>query len=177
MGENRTIKEIIEDKLSYSTLRNIQKVIDYIVINPDKFSDAVDLSFSDENPVAWHTAWVIDHLTDKNTDIFKPFLNESIEHIKSLATDSQLRIYLRIINKYDIPEQYEVLLYDYCKELILSSEKAVGIKANAMRILKKICTKYPELTEEIKQIITELLPLNTKPAFIHSAKKLFEIKK
>lgn len=143
---------------------------------PSNINDIVEIAFSNEQPHAWHAAWILDGYTDKNKEAFRVYLNDTIEKIQGFEFDGQRRIFLRIILKYEIPEQYEVLLYDYCKTLMLSTGEAVAIKANAMRVLKNICDKYPELGDEIRHIIKELLPLNAKPAFVASARKLFRVK-
>lgn len=144
--------------------------------HPSSLDDIVDVAFSNEQPHAWHAAWILDAYTDKNKEAFRYYLNSAIEKLVGFGSDGQRRIFLRIILKYEIPEQYEVLLYDYGKTLMLSNGESIGVKANGMKVLKKICDKYPELGDEIRHIIAELLPLNAKPAFVTSARKLFGVK-
>ncbi len=163
----------LENLLRYTSQRDLPVVLDKITADLDLFNEIAELACADYQPHSWHSAWVIDHYTDTNLDNFAPYLEKAYKVILKSNSESQIRIFLKVIGKYPLLENYEVLIYDFCKTQLLSNTVSVGIKANAMRLLHKICIKYPELMEEIRLVIKELLPYNTKPAFVHSAKKLF----
>ena len=51
---------------------------------------------------------------------------------------------------------------------------AVAIRSFAMRVLEKICRKVPELKEEVRLTIEDLMQYETAPAFTSAAKDVLK---
>jgi hypothetical protein len=169
--------EKLEELLKYTSKRDLPGVLEKIGADLNLFNEIAELSVSDCQPHAWHAAWVMDHYTDSDLDDFAPHLSKAYKVVLESDSESQIRIFLKVLGKYPLVDDYEVALYDFCKKKLLSNTVAVGVKANSMKLIHKICQKYPELLDEIQLMIKELLPYNQKPAFVHPARKLFGVVK
>lgn len=162
----------LEKLLDGDSSRNkVDAAVELVLSQPIKRKELVAFALSDNQPLAWHACWVINHASDKDTSIFKFAIPQFIEFLPEVKSESQKREILRIISRHEIPEDYEVLIYDYCLELVISKKEAIGIKCHCLAILKKMIKKYPDLEDEVKLTLTEILP------YIESAGLKFQIKR
>jgi len=141
-----------------SSRKMVDAGVDIVLTQPDKRKELIALALSNNQPMAWHACWVINHTSDIDNRIFQSAIPQLIEFLPKVTSESQKREILRTISKCEIPEDYEVAIYDYCLELVKSKKEAIGIKGHSLAILRKMIKKYPDLKDEVKLTLTEILP-------------------
>ena len=57
---------------------------------------------------------------------------------------------LKLLEKIDIDEEYEGVLFDQCVSIWESIEKAPSVRVVAFRVIAKIAANYPEMKNEIR---------------------------
>jgi hypothetical protein len=141
-----------------SSRKMVDAGVEIVLTQPDKRKELIALALSNNQPMAWHACWVINHTSDIDNRIFQSAIPQLIEFLPKVTSESQKREILRTISKCKIPEDYEVAIYDYCLELVKSKKEAIGIKGHSLAILRKMIKIYPDLKDEVKLTLTEILP-------------------
>ena len=60
-----------------------------------------------------------------------------------------------------------------CFDFLSSRKEAVAIKAFSLTVLANLCQKYPEITNELRILVEDLVSLE-KPAFAARARKVLK---
>ena len=66
-----------------------------------------------------------------------------------------LRSLLRLLARYDIPEEDQGLLIDECFSYLVSELYPVAVKAHAMQIIYNHVLLYPELKHELTTVLRD----------------------
>lgn len=124
--------------------------------NPAMVSRLVELSFSGDRKLAFHSSWVLTKISDMQPEAVFPYLREMILSLNKLENESAVRSFLRIISFSEpdqIDEDLHGILTDYCFEALRSGTTAIAVKVYSMEILGKLALKYPELINELASVI------------------------
>jgi benzoyl-CoA reductase/2-hydroxyglutaryl-CoA dehydratase subunit BcrC/BadD/HgdB len=141
-----------------SSRKMVDTAVEIVISQPKKRAELIALALTDNQPMAWHACWVMNHSADKDKTLFQSAIPQLIEFLPKVTSESQRREILRTISKCEIPEDNEVAIYDYCLELMKSKKEAIGVKGIALLILKTLIKKYPDLHDEVKLTLIEILP-------------------
>lgn len=140
----------IEKQLSTETSRrNWDKVIAYIGQDEESFAELIRIFFTGESKTIIGSSQVVGSISEKQPHLILPYLAELVDYLKSNPVDAVKRNSMRIFQFVDIPEEIEGELFDIALTYLKSIETAVAIKAFSMTALRKICEKYPELSQEV----------------------------
>jgi len=128
--------------------RKIEWIVGYLLKNPEETPLIIRLIKSDNEKIAWRSAWVLDHLNVKNPDISAPFLPEMLQILKKTSFNGVRRSLLRILvtNPTKINEDGEML--DLCFKWISSPVIPIAVRAHSMQYVFDLLPKYPELKNE-----------------------------
>ena len=143
------LRSIILDETSRATT---DFVIGFILKKPGLLKELVDLIYLKEEPVSRRAIWVLDLLGEEQPEMIEPFINIIIENLSLKGHDAYKRHSLRILSRHEIPELYEVKLYDYCLA-ILTGNEAVASKLHAMNILYRFVEMLPGIKHEVAAAI------------------------
>lgn len=135
------------------------------------FPQIYALMYSDQPKIAWHAAWVIDHVSEADPARLEPYIPEMIDRLPILKSSSLRRHYTRMINRHEIPENQLGMLIDVLYDLLSPSE-AIAVRANALEILYKIARKEPDLQKELISVIESILEEEPTPGMISKGKKI-----
>lgn len=141
VGKNLLIREVIKSESHFRTL--------------------LQLVLHETDPLAWRAAWILD-----GSDEFKPGLaRKHISHIVNalpeLESKGTLRSLLRLLSRYEIPEQEQGLLIDLCFSYLVSELYPVAVKVHAMQIIYLHVLIYPELKDELLAVIEDQIANNS----------------
>ena len=147
------------------------KIIDWIGNSAIKFSDLMDIFFSEEQLLVQRSAWVVGLTASEHPDLFYPYFDKAVTKLGEKENHPAVtRNILRILQDIDIPEHLEGVLVELCLSFIVNPKVPGAIKAFAISTLENISKKYPELASEIILILKERTILE-KPAFVSRAKR------
>ncbi len=146
-----TLENPVEDILC-----NEQKagMLAYMKANPKGIESLIQLSIIDKQPYSWRAAWLLSKCMDKNDKRIAPFVPQMIQRIK-IGMHSQKRDLLTVLQKMEIPEDEEGLLFDICVDIWCRLDHIPSVRLNAFRMILKIANKIPELKEEVLLLAEE----------------------
>lgn len=165
-----------ERKALVSRLENIGKQEIYVwkeMVLSDKtlFPEIYRLIYCDNPRIAWHAAWVIDHVSEAEPAMLTSCVPELINHLGNLTHDSLKRHFTRMLLRQPIPENQLGLLVNLLYDLLSPSE-AVAVRANAMQLLYNISKKEPDLQNEFRIVLTALLEDECSPGIRSKGRNL-----
>ena len=101
-----------------------------------------------DNNNAWRIAWEIGHKITKNDKCIIPHIDAIIAAL-NCKKDGHQRELLKILEKMDLNETQEGLLFNECIIIWKKTDKIPSVRIKAFQILIKIAHDYPELKKEL----------------------------
>ena len=145
--------------LSYSKANTV-RVAELIDRDENLFRKLFNI-YADMNDLdlAKRAAWVLGHSIRLHPYLINPYINKLIKLIcKSSQHDAIKRNGLKALELTSIPEKYYGKIADMCFRIISSGKEAIAIKAYSIGILDKIGEEIPEIRQELKLILQDLMP-------------------
>lgn len=149
-----------------------EKFLSYLANNPDKMEETFQLAFQSKAPVSWRAAWVLNHATQKNDTQIAAHQSQII-HILPSKEDGHQRELLKLLEKIEIKEDLEGVLFDSCVTIWESVEKSPSVRVIAFRVLAKVALKYPEMKNELAFLTQDHYVDSLSPGIKRSLKKIY----
>ena len=164
---------IREQLLVEHSKANALFISNYIGDDQGKFQELVELFLGDEYRITQRAGHSLAHVFDNHPHLVDPFLPKLIRNLDNEVNDAVKRNTLRILQDKVIPDNEEGILVNHCFDYLVSNKEPVAIKVFAMTVLGNICHKFPDLKNELKIIIEELMETGT-PGIISRGKKVLK---
>jgi hypothetical protein len=148
-----------------------EDMVSLINQDPSCFAETIEIALGNQPLISWRAAWVLYHSMEENDPRLRPQLPILIEAIKG-KTDGHQREILRIIERLDIPEEHEGVLFDTCMNIWEQVGKIPSVRVFAFRIIYRIARKYPELSNEIKYITQTHYTETLSPGIRNSVERM-----
>jgi hypothetical protein len=142
----------METKLEHiltSTYKN--EMIAYLNNHPEDFEEAINLAASDKQPYAWRAAWLLWSCMEEN-DIKLQGHVKKLVNVISKKGDGHQRELLKILQKMELDEEDESVLFSVCMDLWEKNNKRPSVRYTAFVFMHRMVSKYPDLLPEIKLI-------------------------
>lgn len=139
-----------ETELEYILTHSYKaEMIAYMEAHQGAFGEAISLALGPESPYAWRAAWILWSCMEDNDARLRPFVRDLIRQLP-LVKENRQREWLIILQKMEVDEKYEGLLYDACAGIWEQVGKKPGVRLHAFRMMAKLVGKYPELANEME---------------------------
>ncbi|MEI7830748.1 MAG: hypothetical protein WCI31_13310 [Prolixibacteraceae bacterium] len=135
------------------------------------FEEIYHLIYSANPRLAWHAAWVIDHVSEADPSRLAPYISEIIDWLPYLKISSLKRHFTRMLLSQKIPEDRMGNLIDVLYDL-LSPEEAIAVRANALQLLLNIALIEPGLKAELISVTESILEEELTPGMISKSQKV-----
>ncbi len=152
------LKEFLTHEILSLKKEEIGKIIGP---DPETFRALFDHAFSREMPVCWRATWLMDHLAEVHPWLAEGYIGIIWKEIPRQHPDGVTRSALRLLSRYDIPEDFQGIAADLCLSWLEKESVPVAIKAYSMEMLLKIASVYPELSNEFITVIEDQAPNNS----------------
>ncbi len=126
-----------------------------VIKSPSHFKTLLHLALHEKDPLAWRASWVLDGSDEKKPGLARRHISEIVQALPGLESKGSLRSLLRMLTRYDIPEEEQGLLIDLCFSYLVSELFPVAVKAHAMMIIYQHVLLYPELKDEFIAVIED----------------------
>ncbi len=162
-----------EQILSEHSKSNAVLIADWIGNNPQRFGALMQLLLKDEQKVVQRSAWVLSLVTDKNSELITPY----IEDMLALSARANVHVAVRrnltrILHKFPIPQNQHEAIMNLCFKWLMNPKETVAVRCFSMEILCNLSHTYPELKNELIHIIKDALEHQVVSAgFIATAKR------
>ena len=137
----------------------------------ENLTTLLDLVFNEKDPVSWRAAWILDGTDERFPGSAGPLIPVVIEQLPSLRSTGSIRSLLRMLCRYDIPEEQQGILIDLCFKFMVSELYPVAVKVHAMQIIYNHVLIYPELAEELRTIIEDQM-INNSVGFASRGRRI-----
>src|SRR5574344_32604 len=110
--------------------------------------------FCDDSVVGRNAAWTLTHFDGAELAMLAYRQNAMIDFVLITKDTSLRRLLLTILNNMEFDkEEIRTDFLDYCLENMISMEQTPGVQALCMKIAYRLCSFYPELTEEFLRTV------------------------
>ena len=165
--------EILKEHSKSNTTR-VSKIVDS---DPERFDELMTLFFDEDNmDLARKAAWVLRESVLKHPGLIIPYLSSVISYVRKTHLHPAIRRNVfSILVHVEILEELEGTVADLCFESIARYGETIAVKAYAMRVLEKMCVRYPDLRIELGILVRELYSYESK-GFQARARKILKKK-
>ncbi len=126
-----------------------------VIKSQSHFDTLLQLSLHENDPLAWRASWVLDGSDERKPGMARKHISEVVQALPALESKGSLRSLLRMLSRYEIPEEDQGLLIDLCFSCLVSEQYPVAVKAHAMLIIYNHVLLYPELKDEFIAVIED----------------------
>jgi len=130
-------------------------LIGEVIKSESHFKNLLQLALHDKDPVAWRACWILDGSDELKPGLARKHISKIVKALPGLESMGTLRSLLRLLTRYDIPEDEQGLLIDLCFSYLVSAKYPVAVKAHAMQIVYHHVLLYPELKDELIAVIED----------------------
>jgi len=127
----------------------------------EKFQTLLELTLYEKDPVAWRACWILDGSDEQHPGLASGYLTTIIQRLPQLESKGAIRSLLRMLCRYDIPEDDQGLLVDLCFGYMVSELYPLAVKVHAMQIIFNHTLIYPELKDELVTVIEDQVANNS----------------
>lgn len=153
--------------------RNFPKFQDYFRTHPKEIKDLVQLINEKEAyPIPEYASWILTHLCKSDSQSIQPFYSTIVNHLFITKNQSVRRNLINVIDHLEISNYKESELIDALISFIQDFDNKVAVQVYSIQVLTKFIFRYPELKEEITELIV-LHSENKSPAYSASMRKFF----
>lgn len=169
------IKEVL---LKEHSKLNTMQLVNYIGNDKKLFMELMELFLNGEYKVTQRAAWVVSYASIAYPHLIKPYMRKLIDKLKEPKIhDAVKRNIVKIWESIDIPEEVSGEVYDICFGYLRSIDEPIAVKAFSITIVGKIAKQYPELKQELKPTIEDMMPFGTAAIVVRGKKLLKELQK
>lgn len=145
------IQELI---LTHYKSRDFIQQHTYFIENPHFFPELIDVAHSDLNyPFPQYASWWLFHIARSNSKVLLPYQNQLIDGVLENENVSVLRNSMGVLLELPMTEYKEGFLLDRLFHFFQSDKYKVAIEVYALYLLIDFTKKYPEIKQEIIEII------------------------
>ena len=148
-------------------------MISYMAAHPEDFEEAIKLAISDKQPYSWRAAWLLWSCMEENDLRIQVYIEKIIDTLPA-RNDDQQRELMIILQKMEISEEFEGVLFDHCVSVWGRINKKPSVRLNAFKMMVKIADSYPDLSHEIIYLTQDQYMDSLSPAVRRSVSKLIK---
>jgi hypothetical protein len=163
--------------LSELSRANIDFTIQTLGNNKGHFRELISLVLTAKDPLPMRAAWAIEGITEKYPEMILPYMKDLIKNLRKFTHTGTLRNLLKIFSRMELDEKFHGTMADNCFNWIVEEEMPVAVKVYSMQILANLTRIYPELKNELIEVIDEQIPRNTAGFKAQARKVKMELNK
>ena len=149
---------LIEELSKPYTKGSIDKMAVWVCKDEMRFKELIHLFLKGENRISQKASWVMSHAFDINPSIIKPYLHKLLLKANEPDIhDAIKRNVARIFQCIEIPNKEMGLAVNVFFKLLINPNEATAVRAFSMTVLFNISKKEPDLKNELKLILAELV--------------------
>ncbi|MBS0029770.1 hypothetical protein ACTJJ0_16805 [Chitinophaga sp. 22321] len=140
-----------------------------------RFKQLIQLFLHDEYRVVQRAAWIISMVADNHPLLLTPHLPAMVARMEEKGMPAAVRRnVVRILQQVPIPENLHGPVMNCCFAFLEDPQETTAVKAFSMTVLARLAGNYPEIKNEIRLLIEELLENNASPGIRSRARKVLK---
>lgn len=143
--------------------------------NEELFEELINCMLEKDAEIARRAAWALSFCIEKNAFLFDKHVGVFIDIMNNKTCHVAVkRAATQALQFMEIPEEIEGKAYDYGINILIDPNEGIAVKAYVLQILQNIVIKYPELKQELIELVKDKMPFES-PAFKSRGKKLLNL--
>lgn len=156
------------------SLEITKKIVKYIGKSEERFAELMDIFLNGEMRMCQRAAWAVGHCADNNPQLLYPYIGKMLKRLDNPLHDAVKRNTFRVWQVMDIPADKLGEVVDKSFYFLQKHDEAIAIRVFAMTVLANACKKEPDLKNELRVVIEDILQHNESPAFKNRALKILK---
>jgi hypothetical protein len=149
------IREALEAEHSKAQTSHITA---YIGDDRERFKQLMKCMLEGDQVLSQRAAWAMSECGIQYPALVKPYMKQLIGKLKEPGIhDAVKRNIVRVWAETKIPDDLSGEVYDICYAYLRAPDEPLGVKAFSITVLQNICLQYPELWDELKITLEEML--------------------
>jgi hypothetical protein len=148
--EDKDLQDLIVNNLSRTTKTMAVK---YVQDFPEKMDLLWHWLNTADDPLKWRSAWVFEEVCVLNQELLDKFKDRIAQLFPTLKHVPLRRMLGNILSKSEIPEDNESEILDASLAWLQDPEMPAAVRVHCMTIVYNLSKKYPELQQELKEIL------------------------
>jgi hypothetical protein len=139
---------------------NCNRIVKWVGTSQERFDELFELFTTDEYRVSQRAAWPLNYCAVNHPELLSGHFGKLIKNLsKKNIHDAVKRNTVRLLQYVKIPVKFEGPVMDVCFKYISSPTEPVAVKCFSLSVLGKLSEKYPEIKNEMREIIDKEWPM------------------
>lgn len=149
-------------------------IVGYVKNDASKFEELMKLFLGNNYRLCQRASWAVNYCAENHPELVKPYFKKIINNLERMDIHVAVkRNSIRMFQFVSVPENLQGKLVSICFDYLNDVNEAIAVKAFSMTVIFNCCEKYPELLEELKTSIQQMLQLpNASPGLKSHGKKM-----
>lgn len=166
--------EILQEHSKAQTMRIVSRIGD----DQGTFDELVQLVVQNEEIVAQRAAWVMSYCVEQHPRLALPHLESLVKNLRNkYIHDAIKRNTAKILEFLPVPEALIGEAVDILFQFVADPKETVAVRVFSMTALFNLCKNEPDLLEELRLTIEDLMPHGTAGLRARGKKVLKAIQK
>ena len=139
--------------------RQVDKIAGWIGRDKGRFKELMNLFLHGEYRVTQRSAWIISACSQRHPELITPWLKSMLDKSEEPGVHIAVkRNVLRILEEIEIPKSLLGAVITRCFNDLASEDAAIAVRVYAMEIILRASVQEPDLRNELRQTIEQMLP-------------------
>lgn len=141
-----------------------RKMVDNVIVwsgdNPARFNLLVEvINGNSDQAIRDRAAWALSYIAESHPDLLKNHWSTFVNLLCNQHTSSPIkRNITRFMQMVSLPKKYHSLIIDRCFQLLNDPRQDIAVRVFSMTILYNLTIEYPDIENELKISIEDILP-------------------
>ncbi len=157
--------------LSEHSKRVINRIVDFIGNDPERFAELMKLFFGNEYRITQRAAWAVSNVFKRYPNMVVPYLDKMLHLLADTQNIAVKRNTVRILQDLEIPEELCGTAFEVCSRLLISPSETIAVRAFSITVLVNLTIRFPELKNETRVLIEAAIQEGASAGMLSRANK------
>jgi hypothetical protein len=165
-----------EEILKEHSRAQSEKIAKWIGRDAKRFDELMQLFLDDEYRGTQRAAWVLSVVAEKHYKLVIPYIESMVKRAAEPGVpDAVKRNVVRVLQFMDIPEALHGDVMNLGFDLLSNPNEPVAVRCFSMTVLGNLSKTYPDIKQELKAVIADMLEQEPSAGMKARAKKVLSI--
>lgn len=131
----------------------VLEIVDVVLNDPTQVKGLMKYYFAHTDRLGMLASWIVCYVARKNPTLIQPYYSKMLSHISGDVHTGIMRNTIRIFQDVPIPKKIQSQLYEMSLEFIADTKMPMAVAAFSMTAALRIARPYPELRDELREIL------------------------
>jgi hypothetical protein len=169
--------ELREEILKEHSKKQSEKIKAWVGADKGRFATLLHLFLHDEYRVVQRAAWILSMIAETHPELIRPHLKKLVTRMNDEGVHVAVkRNVVRLLQYFDIPKQLHSEVINTCFSMLADPKETVAVRCFSMTVLDNLSKTYPEIRQELRLVINDILEHDPTAGLIARAKQVLKSK-